>query len=45
MKKYLMGLAVGLLAGCCSLFGRQLGRDAKDAKAADLPQMEGGGEA
>ena len=40
MKKYLMGLAVGLLAGCCLLLGWQLGRDAKDAKAADLPQME-----
>jgi 3D (Asp-Asp-Asp) domain-containing protein len=40
MKKYLMGLAVGLLAGCCILLGWQFGRDAKDAKAADLPQME-----
>lgn len=40
MKKYLMGLAVGLLAGCCLLLGWQLGGDAKDAKAADLPQME-----
>lgn len=40
MKKYLMGLAVGLLAGCCLLLWWQLGRDAKDAKAADLPQME-----
>ena len=40
MKKYLMGLAVGLLAVCCLLFGWQLGRDAKDTKAADLPQME-----
>ena len=40
MKKYLMGLAVGLLAVCCLLFGWQLGGDAKDAKAADLPQME-----
>lgn len=40
MKKYLIGLAVGLLAGCCLLLGWQLGRDAKDAKAADLPQME-----
>lgn len=40
MKEYLMGLAVGLLAGCCLLLGWQLGRDAKDAKAADLPQVE-----
>lgn len=40
MKKYLMGLAVGLLAGCCLLSGWQLGGDAKDAKAAELPQME-----
>ena len=40
MKKYLMGLAVGLLAGCCLLLGWQLGGDAKDAKAAKLPQME-----
>lgn len=40
MNKYLMVLAVGLLAGCCLLLGWQLGRDAKDAKAADLPQME-----
>lgn len=40
MKKYLMGLAVGLLAGCCLLLGWQLGGDAKDAKAAELPQME-----
>lgn len=40
MKKYLMGLAVGLLAGCCLLLGWQLGRGAKDAKTADLPQME-----
>lgn len=40
MKKYLMGLAVGVLAWCCLLFGWQLGGDAKDAKAADLPQME-----
>ena len=40
MKKYLMWLAVGLLAGCCLFLGWQLGRDAKDAKAADLPQME-----
>lgn len=40
MKKYLMGLAVGLLAGCCLLLGRQFGGDAKDAEAADLPQME-----
>ena len=40
MKKYLMWLAVGLLAGCCLLSGWQLGGDAKDAKAADLPQME-----
>lgn len=40
MKKYLMGLAVGLLAGCCLLLCWQLGRDAKDDKAADLPQME-----
>ncbi len=40
MKKYLMGLAVGLLAGCCLLLEWQLGRDSKDAKAADLPQME-----
>lgn len=45
MKKYLMGLAVGLLAVCCFLLGWQLGRGAKDAKAADLPKMEGGGEA
>lgn len=44
MKKYLMGLAVGLLAVCCSLLGWQLGRDAKDAKAADLPQMKECGE-
>lgn len=36
MKKYLMGLAVGLLAGCCLLLGWQLGGDAKDAKAADF---------
>lgn len=40
MKKYLMELAVGLLAGCCLLLGWQLGRDAKDDKSADLPQME-----
>lgn len=40
MKKYLMGLAVGLLAVCCLLFGWQIGRDTKDTKAADLPQME-----
>lgn len=40
MKKYLMGLAVCLLAGCCLLLGWQLGGDAKDAKAAELPQME-----
>lgn len=40
MKKYLMGLAVGLLVGCCLLPGWQLGRDAKDAKAAHFPQME-----
>lgn len=40
MKKYLMGMAVGLLVGCCLLLGWQLGRDAKDAKAAHLPQME-----
>lgn len=40
MKEYLMGLAVGLLAGCCLLLGWQLGGDAKDAKAAELPQME-----
>ena len=40
MKKYLMGLAVGLLAWCCLLPGWQLGGDAKDAKAAELPQME-----
>lgn len=40
MKKYLMGLAFGLLAVCCLLFGWQLGGDAKDDKAADLPQME-----
>lgn len=40
MKKYLMGLAVGLLAGCCLLLGWQLGGDAKDAKAAELQQME-----
>lgn len=39
MKKYLMGLAVGLFVVCCFLLGWQLGRDAKDAKAADLPQM------
>lgn len=45
MKKYLMGLAVGLLVGGCLLLGWQLGRGAKDAKAADLPQMEEGGEA
>lgn len=44
MKKYLMGLAVGLLAVCCFLLGWQLGRVAKDATAADLPKMEGGGE-
>lgn len=37
---FLMGLAVGLLAGCCLLLGWQLGRGAKDAKTADLPQME-----
>ena len=40
MKKYLMGLTVGLLAWCCLLLGWQLGGDAKDAKAAELPQME-----
>lgn len=40
MKKYLMGLAVGLLAGCCLLLGWQLGRDAKGDKSADLPKME-----
>lgn len=40
MKKYLMGLAVGLLVVCCLLLGWQLGRDAKDAKAAHFPQME-----
>lgn len=40
MKEYLMGLAVGLLAGCCLLLGWQLGRDAKDAKADHLPQIE-----
>lgn len=40
MKKYLMGLAVGLLAGCCLLLGGKLGRDAKDTKAAELPQIE-----
>lgn len=40
MKKYLMGLAVGLLAMCCFLLGWKLGGDAKDAKDADLPQME-----
>lgn len=40
MEKYLMGLAVGLLAMCCFLLGWQLGGDAKDAKDADLPQME-----
>lgn len=40
MKKYLMGMAVVLFAGCCILLWWQLGRDAKDAKAADLPQME-----
>lgn len=40
MKKYLMGMAVGLLVGCFLLLGWQLGRDAKDAKAAHLPQME-----
>lgn len=45
MKKYLMGLAVGLLAVCCFLLEWQLGRGAKDAKAADLPQMEEGWEA
>lgn len=39
MKKCLMGLAVGLFVVCCFLLGWQLGRDAKDAKAADLPQM------
>lgn len=40
MKKYLMGMAVGLLAVGCLLLGWQIGRDAKDTKAADLPQME-----
>lgn len=40
MKKYLMGMAVGLLAGCCLLLGWQFGGDAKDAKATDLPQMD-----
>ena len=40
MKKYLMGLAVGLLAWCCLLLCWQIGRDEKDDKAADLPQME-----
>ena len=39
-KYFLMWLAVGLLAGCCLLLGWQLGRDAKDAKATDLPQIE-----
>lgn len=45
MKKYLMELAVGVLAGCCLLFVWRLGRGAKDVKADDLQQMEGGGEA
>lgn len=45
MKKYLMGLAVGVLAGCCLLLVWQLGRGAKDVTADDLQQMEGGGEA
>lgn len=45
MKKYLMVLAVGVLAWCCLLLVWQLGSGAKDATAADLQQMEGGGEA
>lgn len=40
MKEYLMGLAVGLLAGCCLLLGWRLSREAKDAKTATLPQVE-----
>lgn len=40
MKKYLIGLAVGLLAVCCLLLGGQIGGDAKYAKSAELPQME-----
>lgn len=39
-EDFIMGLAVGLLAVCCLLLGWQHGRDAKDAKASDLPQME-----
>lgn len=40
MKEYLMGLAVGLLAGCCLLLGWRLSREAKDAKTDTLPQVE-----